>query len=744
MFDIKLLIVEDDLVIRGIYKRVLQVIVSKIILAKNGEEGYEMFKLENPDLILSDIKMPVMNGLDMITKIREESKTVRILIMSAYGESRYFINAIESGVKGFLTKPIKNEDLEKIITEQANDILLEKNLKEEEKKRIAAELGRKKSDKILNSLSTITTTFFQQGLNESSILLGLKLIGESTLSSRVALYKLDYESDATLALLQNIWRCNDLPETSIHPSAQKFQLNTPMLNKWLQILKTNGYIRGNVSEFDKDDRQLFESNNSKSIIAIPIFVNEDLWGFISLDDTAKERGWTKNEISALHSFAYNLGAALYRKNAEQELIHMNLNLERRVRERTTELEIEVEERTNAQILLRESEEKYRLIYENASEGILLIKNGIIILTNPTMVVLMEAMPKNLIGIQFHEFIKSSNKDELKEFFNSNESGLDEGSFEIMISTKSEKQKWLELKITGIEWDNEPGYLVFAADVTIRKSAQINLKELNKSLENRILQEINNVKQQQEFLIQKTKLESLGELSAGLAHEINQPLGGISMGLENILYKMSQGELNNEYINSKINVLFQDIDRIKNIIEHVRTFSRDQQNASIEILEVDKVVRNTVSLINKQYLNHQVELNVEIPSSKFITLGNPFRLEQVLLNILSNAKSALDKRLEVTNDKAYKKQIRILLEKDEEYIYVNISDNGIGMPKKIMDKIFEPFFTTKDQQSGTGLGLSISYGIINEMNGIIRVESEENKYTKLTIELPIIEPRYEET
>lgn len=744
MFDIKLLIVEDDLVIRGIYRRVLQGIVSKIILAKNGEEGYEMFRLENPDLILSDIKMPVMNGLDMITKIREESKTVRILIMSAYGESRYFINAIESGVKGFLTKPIKNEDLEKIVSEQANDILLEKNLKEEEKKRIAAELGRKKSDKILNSLSTITTTFFQQGLNESSILLGLKLIGESTQSSRVALYKLDYESDATLALLQNIWRCNDLPETSIHPSAKKFQLNTPMLNKWLQILKTNGYIRGNVSKFDKEDRQLFESNNSKSIIAIPIFVNEDLWGFIILDDTVNERGWTKNEISALYSFAYNLGAALYRKNAEQELIHMNLNLERRVRERTTELEIEVEERTNAQILLRESEEKYRLIYENASEGILLIKNGIIILTNPTMVVLMEAMPKNLIGKQFHEFIKSSNKYELKEFFNSNESGLDEGSFEIMISTKSEKQKWLELKITGIEWDNEPGYLVFAADVTIRKSAQINLKELNKSLENRILQEINNVKQQQELLIQKTKLESLGELSAGLAHEINQPLGGISMGLENILYKMSQGELNNEYINSKINILFQDIDRIKNIIEHVRTFSRDQQNASIEILEVDKVVKNAVSLINKQYLNHQVELNVEIPSSKFITLGNPFRLEQVLLNILSNAKSAVDKRMEVTDDKAYKKQIRILLEKDEEYIYVNISDNGIGMPKKIMDKIFEPFFTTKDQQSGTGLGLSISYGIINEMNGIIRVESEENKCTKLTIELPIIEPRYEET
>lgn len=738
MFNIKLLIVEDDVVIRGIYQRVLEKTVSTIILAENGEEGYDLFKKEKPDLILSDIKMPVMNGLDMINKIREESKTVRILIMSAYGESRYFINAIESGVKGFLTKPIKNDHLEKIIADQASDILLEKNFKVEEKKRIAAELSREKSDKILNSLSTITTTFLQQGLNESSILLGLKLIGESTMSSRVVLYKLDTLNDPIVAIQQNVWRSDSSMEAFINPLTLKLKINTPMLVRWFKILETNGYIKGNVSEFEKEDKILFESIGSKSIIAIPIFVNEELWGFISLDDIFKEREWTKNEISALYSFAYNLGAALYRKNAEQELIHMNINLERRVAERTKALEIEINEKTKTEELLKESEEKYRLIYENASEGILLIQDGRIVLTNPTMVVLMEIMPKNLIGRQFHEFINSPNRDDLKRFFKSKESNLDEESFEIMISTKKENQKWLELKLTGIDWDGEPGYLVFAADVTLRKNAQVNLKQLNKSLEERILREINNVKQQQELLIQKTKLESLGELSAGLAHEINQPLGGISMGLENIIYKMSQGKLNNEYISSKVNVLFQDIDRIKNIIEHVRTFSRDQQNASVEKLNVDVVVNNAVSLINKQYLSHQVNLFVDIPNGNYITYGNPFRLEQVLLNILSNAKSAVDMRQGNIKDKTFKKQIKILLEKDKEYIYINISDNGVGMTKEVMAKVFEPFFTTKDQQSGTGLGLSISYGIIKEMNGVIRVESEQNACTKLTIELPIIE------
>jgi signal transduction histidine kinase len=208
-----------------------------------------------------------------------------------------------------------------------------------------------------------------------------------------------------------------------------------------------------------------------------------------------------------------------------------------------------------------------------------------------------------------------------------------------------------------------------------------------------------------------------------------------MGLENILYKMLHDDLTNDYLNSKVNVLFEDINRIKKIIEHVRTFSRDQQNASVELLKVDEVVKNAVSLINRQYLNHQVDLIVEIPDGEYFTLGNPFRLEQVFLNILSNAKAAVDKRFN-NKDEGYKKVIKLTMKKDDEFIFIDISDNGVGIPKEITDKIFEPFFTTKDKQSGTGLGLSISYGIIKEMNGEIMVESTPSSCTKLRVQLPI--------
>jgi len=385
MYDIKLLIVEDDTVIRGIYLRVLEKNISTIILAKNGEEGYEIFKKEKPDLILSDIKMPVMNGLDMINKIRQEDKSVRIIIMSAYGESKYFINAIETGVKGFLIKPIKNDHLTKIITDQANDILLERKLKLEEKKRIAAEIGRQKSDKILNTLSAVTATFFQKGLNKSSLLSGLQQIGEATDSSRVVIYKFIVKGKKIVAHLEDIWRKDINAPNFIQDDNRNLEINTPTLLEWYEILKSNGNVRGHIDDLKGPERKIFEFINSKSIIAIPVFVNEDLWGFISLDDMKVERDWLKSEISALYSFAYNLGAAIYRKNAEQELIHMNINLEKRVKERTQALENEIEEKTNTQILLKESEEKYRLIYENASDGIILIQKAKIVLINPTMV-----------------------------------------------------------------------------------------------------------------------------------------------------------------------------------------------------------------------------------------------------------------------------------------------------------------------------------------------------------------------
>ncbi len=394
-------------------------------------------------------------------------------------------------------------------------------------------------------------------------------------------------------------------------------------------------------------------------------------------------------------------------------------------------------------MLRESEEKYRQIYENATDGILLIQKGIIVLINPTMVDLLERLPREVIGKPLKEFITSDNADQVQSYFEKDGQLSSDTSFEIVITTKSKSKKWLELKINTMNWDEEPGSLVFASNITLRKLAQLNLTELNKNLKKRVEIEVEKAKSQQQLLIQKSKLESLGELSAGLAHEINQPMGGISMGLENIMYKISNKELTSDYVESKIKFLFKDIERIRKIIEHVRTFSRDQQKTDQDIFDIISVINNTISLINRQYTNHQVDLQFDKPNIKLTTLGNPFKLEQVILNLLSNAKSAVDKRA-TQNDKPFTKQIKINCNTDDKFIFIKVKDNGIGIPKEIIDRIFDPFFTTKDEESGTGLGLSISYGIINEMKGSIEVMSIPKEHTEITIKLPLITRPNEET
>jgi signal transduction histidine kinase len=134
------------------------------------------------------------------------------------------------------------------------------------------------------------------------------------------------------------------------------------------------------------------------------------------------------------------------------------------------------------------------------------------------------------------------------------------------------------------------------------------------------------------------------------------------------------------------------------------------------------------------MDHEVDLRTCIPDGDFYTHGNGYRLEQVLLNVLSNAKYAVEERDKLKYEQ-YNKLIMISLFSVGDKNVIIIEDNGIGIDSKIIHQIFNPFFTTKSEEKGTGLGLSISYGIIKEMRGDIRVESEVGLFTKVFITLP---------
>jgi two-component system, NtrC family, sensor kinase len=268
--------------------------------------------------------------------------------------------------------------------------------------------------------------------------------------------------------------------------------------------------------------------------------------------------------------------------------------------------------------------------------------------------------------------------------------------------------------------------------------QSDLQNLNRNLEIKVAEEVAKREAQQIKVMQKSKLESLGIFSAGIAHEINQPLTSISFSVENMIYKKQTGNLTDEYLETKFGNIVEDIKRITNIITHIRIFAREQGNVQVDCCDINEVVSNSQLIVNTQLKNKNININILLSDTPVIILGNKYKLEQVLLNLIVNARYAVDKKDSLFNANInYQKRITIRTALENDNAVLSVEDNGIGIPKEIIQNVFEPFFTTKDPEDGSGMGLSISYGIIKEHNGQIEVESAENEFTRFTIKIPAI-------
>lgn len=276
------------------------------------------------------------------------------------------------------------------------------------------------------------------------------------------------------------------------------------------------------------------------------------------------------------------------------------------------------------------------------------------------------------------------------------------------------------------------------EVKKRVAIQEKLEQLNAELESKIQHALQDYSAQQQIIIQKSKLESLGVMAAGMAHEINQPLSAISMGLNNMRIKAQRSELSEAYLDDKIRKLTDDIQRIRSVIEHVRQFSRDQVNSNPEKIDIQQTLRDAVALIAYDLAKHQIKLRMLHSEHTLSTVGSKFKLEQVFLNLIANARDAILEKIHTEGLARGEYLIEIKSCRQADYAEIVFYDNGIGVPGTSLNKIFDPFYTTKSPEKGTGLGLSISYGIILEMGGKITVHSEPKMHTTITVTLPILE------
>jgi len=259
------------------------------------------------------------------------------------------------------------------------------------------------------------------------------------------------------------------------------------------------------------------------------------------------------------------------------------------------------------------------------------------------------------------------------------------------------------------------------------------REENRNLELRIKEALQKQEEQQQIIVHQASLSSLGELAAGIAHEINQPIQNISLSAEGIKYELHEESPDTSFVKQSVNEIFEDIVRVREIVDHIRVFSSGQKESVYERFSVSECVLSALSIIRRQYQNHNIQLNLKLKDNISEVIGNPHKVEQVIHNLLSNARDAVEERAQKQPD--HSKKISISTFEEKQQVVIEVQDNGIGIPHDKQTDIFLPFVTSKQLGKGTGLGLSISYRLVKEMNGRIEVRSRVMEGTIMKVIFP---------
>ncbi|MGA1825778.1 MAG: PAS domain S-box protein [bacterium] len=277
-------------------------------------------------------------------------------------------------------------------------------------------------------------------------------------------------------------------------------------------------------------------------------------------------------------------------------------------------------------------------------------------------------------------------------------------------------------------DNTQMILTMGIDITERIKVEKAKKEAEAKL-----------KDQRARSILYDRLRSLGEMATGIAHELNQPLMGVRGLAEHILLGLKRGwKISDQDLQDKIRLIIEQTDRMSHVIEHTRMFAGGAVNNKLLPVQVNEVIKSSMSLIGTQLRNRGLTVEFDLADNLPTIFVNPFSLEEVIVNLINNAKDAY---IDEKNPQCPKTLPKIFLRTNQKtidahtFVNIEIVDHGKGIPQELMSNIFTPFFTTKPPDKGTGLGLSISKSIIEDFNGKIQIKSTAGLGTIISIFLP---------
>ncbi|MGB6379284.1 MAG: ATP-binding protein, partial [Syntrophobacteria bacterium] len=359
--------------------------------------------------------------------------------------------------------------------------------------------------------------------------------------------------------------------------------------------------------------------------------------------------------------------------------------------------------------LKRSEEKYRTLFNSDPNPIFVLDLNTLEIqdANERALKSYSYEKEELIGKSFLDLAEPLEWDRLRKVTWDKEGAV----FKVKHHTKNDESIVVNIRFSSLKDLGQDTVIVTTSDVTERVKSD-------------------------EQLIQASKMATLGEMSAGVAHELNQPLSVIKTSASFLAKKIDRNEpVVPEILRELAEEMDSQVDRASLIINHLRQFGRKTDIRKVNV-QLNDCILGTFTVLGRQLEVHGIGVELELEETLPPIRGDRNRLEQVFLNLIMNARDAMDEKEEMAGQNV-EKTLKISSQTENNEVVVEISDTGLGMSEAVKEKVFEPFFTTKPVGKGTGLGLSISFGIVRDYDGTIEVESQEGRGTKFTIRFPAV-------
>ena len=365
--------------------------------------------------------------------------------------------------------------------------------------------------------------------------------------------------------------------------------------------------------------------------------------------------------------------------------------------------------------LKASEEKYHTIFNNIPNSVFVldIKTLSILDCNDSVTPVYGYEKNQVKGMDFLDLFPA----ELRG----------QGKNQIQAKTSINKVRQIckdgriivaNLRISPSEYAGKKVYLVSSSDITRRLEAE-------------------------QQLIQAGKMATLGEMATGIAHELNQPLSVIRTASSFLIRKMEHNEpVDPEVSGTMLRKIDGNVERATRIINSMRQFAR-KSDVAFEPVQINQVLKKAFDIFSQQLKARGIQVEMDLAENLPPVNADPNRLEQVFINLIINARDAIESRWEKAGQAGADRRIHLKSSRDTTGVVMEIRDTGVGLPPGVEERIFEPFFTTKEAGKGTGLGLSISYGIVKEHGGKLKASNAEGGGACFSLTLPAREDTHDQ-